>query len=152
MDKILAINKDKAKQYGLNLPQAIVYDWFCRKHILMGFAQLVNDLPLVSRKADTFYRHCESLVKTGAIKKKTYTDKQVIQMMRRCGSGCIACGSQIALHRHHYPKRAKDGGQKTVTLCANHHALFHHLADRGVYYIPTFRAVDDYVKHIIETL
>lgn len=47
---------------------------------------------------------------------------------------CSWCGCRTyILHRHHFPKRRKDGGQETVDICPNCHANFHFLTDTMLY-------------------
>jgi hypothetical protein len=47
-------------------------------------------------------------------------------------SGCLFCGSGGLIHKHHYPVRAKDNGDKTINLCVRCHQLFHFLTDNGL--------------------
>ena len=49
---------------------------------------------------------------------------------------CEWCNSQtLLLHKHHYPKRKKDGGKDVVKICANCHQEFHYMCDYKKYFM-----------------
>lgn len=74
------------------------------------------------------------LIKKEYIKKlSNYTYKEVFDILSKGYShenGCIICGySKSTLDEHHYPVRAKNGGNETISICANCHREFHEIAD-----------------------
>lgn len=79
-------------------------------------------------------RTINSLIKKDYIEKKiNYSDDEVFNILKKSNlyeKCCIFCGySKSTLDEHHYPIRAKNGGTKTIKLCANCHREFHELAD-----------------------
>ena len=68
------------------------------------------------------------------IEKNIPTDKEIFNVLNKVNSdnGCTFCGyTGIAIDDHHYPIRRKDGGKKTISLCANCHREFHYLSDHS---------------------
>lgn len=60
--------------------------------------------------------------------------KQPQKSEARFGSRCTWCQCDTAaLHDHHHPVRASEGGTITVPICSNCHAEFHQMTDRIVY-------------------
>lgn len=43
----------------------------------------------------------------------------------------------LALQKHHYPIAAKDGGNDTISICANCHFEYHVLVDKTSYWLGT---------------
>lgn len=69
---------------------------------------------------------------TGFIKITQTTDEEAYRKLNNMNSkfGCLFCGyAGIAIDKHHYPVRAKDGGIRTIDLCSNCHREFHHITD-----------------------
>lgn len=69
------------------------------------------------------------------------SDKEVFETLNKqsCGNGgCLFCGyNKSFLDKHHYPKRAKDGGTSTISICSNCHREFHYMADYSKKYRPS---------------
>jgi hypothetical protein len=73
-----------------------------------------------------------SLISKGFIFISEQSDETVYRLLNKKNSpdGCLFCGYKgCAIDRHHYPIRRKNGGEKTIDLCANCHREFHYLAD-----------------------
>lgn len=57
-------------------------------------------------------------------------------------NGCVLCGyNKSFLDKHHYPIRAKDGGDKTISICSNCHREFHNMADYSKKYNPSVKLI-----------
>lgn len=88
---------------------------------------------LIGITKENVSKNINDLVKKGYIVKENYIpDKEVYKKLNKKNSetGCLFCGyNGVAIDKHHYPIRAKDGGAKTIDLCANCHREFHNLAD-----------------------
>jgi transposase-like protein len=100
---------------------------FFSKHDLMMHTQLtISELESAMQKVEV------CAVKT------SMTDENVFILLNKRNSqcGCLFCGYQKTyLDEHHYPLRKKDGGVKTIRLCANCHREFHMHADYKFAYI-----------------
>ena len=92
----IRINQVKALEWGLNLSEAAVFD-FCMdlpawaETIIMNnqvwyFAskgKAADEIPLVSAKPDTMYRHYKALAAKGLIRFQKIGDKDMIQITER---------------------------------------------------------------------
>jgi len=81
-------------------------------------------------------RNISILIRKGYIRKFEYsTDIEIFQSISKgtlFKTGCVLCGyNKCTLDEHHYPIRAKNGGEDTVSLCPNCHRLFHEKADHN---------------------
>ncbi len=62
---------------------------------------------------------------------KSISDEEYFnQKNKEYKNGCLFCGTNdIALDKHHYPIRRRNGGIETISLCPNCHSRFHYNTD-----------------------
>jgi len=136
MQKTITINLEIAEKFDLSITECAVCDWFLQNIYCIHPLQIAKDLPIISDKADTFYRICRKLLAKKVVRLVKMDDHTAIRFMDKGFSkGCIFCGRLYGIHKHHYPIRKKDGGTETVLLCANHHHEFHRAVDFGVFFL-----------------
>lgn len=75
----------------------------------------------------------EKLEKSGYLGKLLLSDSDAMKKMsaKFSRSGCIVCGTDSMIEKHHYPIRRKNGGESVVLLCRKHHIEFHQMTDYG---------------------
>lgn len=109
-------------------------------------AELAHKQQVCGRTID---RWLSSLENSGFMKIYHYDSEKVIEFLKSkipqkihaeiysFSEICSWCqGRSFKLHNHHYPISKKDGGLKTVRICANCHQEFHFLVDENKYAFP----------------
>lgn len=92
----------------------------------------------------TVTNSCKELVNKGLIatQNNNMTPQDAVELItakkpQYIESGGITCswcgGKTLRLQLHHYPISARDGGQRTVEICANCHDEYHYLTDNTYY-------------------
>lgn len=130
----------------------VIYSLLRRKDISTGevfLLCLLNDIGINHKIPNNSYlaktlgtskqnisRQISNLIKKDYLYSKIkYSDTEVFEILSKgttYKNGCILCGyTKSTLDEHHYPIRAKDGGVKTISICANCHREFHELADHN---------------------
>jgi hypothetical protein len=103
---------------------------------LLDYRKMVDDIPLISIKPNTFYKIIKRLVAEGFIEIIKVDPESVIEILKKknlFGKGigyimCFWCRVYCVIaHKHHHPVTKKDGGKKTVDICGNCHSEYHNL-------------------------
>jgi hypothetical protein len=140
MQESIFINQFGAIDAGFNKLTDLV-DWaiidYVSKNTHINYSKLINDMLILGLKSKSAVsKRISRLLNLGLIDKKLYSDREAFESLYSGHkSGCVFCGSDSSLERHHYPVRQKDSGVNTISLCASCHRLFHLLTDFGIFTI-----------------
>ena len=99
MKYFLFYNQVKSSEWGLNAPEALVFDWLVNlatwaDHMVIDdrlfyFAsrnKAAEELPTISTKPDTFYRHYRSIEKRGLCTFEKVLDKDYVHVPKKIGN------------------------------------------------------------------
>ena len=101
-------------------------------------------------KRNAIARSIRRLVQSGLLTSHWLTDEESADHCKTkdpaiLGVGHLRCewceSITIAINKHHYPIRDRDGGADTVSICASCHSEFHYLSET-IFYRPSDKLLE----------
>ena len=129
----ISVRCDLIRNKGITNSEAILLSLFLDVDIRYGLPSNTEISSITGFTKESISRSISNLIRKGyLIRVKKYSDNDAFKTLNKKSSdvGCLFCGfSEVTLDNHHYPIRAKDGGEDTIRLCPNCHRKFHELTD-----------------------
>ena len=145
IEEQLFVNLVFCHHYKLKIDEGVILGALNAGQDRATVEQLVEALPLLYNKKEALLRKVKNLKEKKIISFIEYSDEEVFNTLKKGIfpiDSCQFCGlDDIILHKHHYPIRRKDNGQKVINLCPNCHTRFHMMADYDKKYVfnPKYR-------------